>query len=146
MLKNKRYVVTNNTQNQPKIWSIDQCKHMRTYNAKTFEQVKKMLDDKYDLKPEQTPYPYSWFSVDLRLGCLTVHLDEDNWHKCVASDLATNVQLMMSQHHMDHGQAINFDIEEKQMNFGLNLVEQELLRYNDPLNFCKLESLQALLH
>ena len=32
------------------------------------------------------------------------------------------------------------------MNFGFNLVEQELLRYNDPLNFCKLESLQALLH
>ena len=51
----------------------------------------------------------------------------------------------MSQHHMDHGQAINFDIEEKQMNFGYNLVEQELLSYNEELLFCKQESLEELL-
>ena len=40
------------------------------------------MDEKYDLNASQTPYPYSWFSVDIKLGCLTIHLDEDNWHKC----------------------------------------------------------------
>ena len=31
--------------------------------------------------------PPSWFSCDIRLGSLTLHLDEDNWNKAaVAGD------------------------------------------------------------
>ena len=50
-----------------------------------------MIDEKYDLKADQTPYPYSWFTADIKLGCLTIHLDEDNWHKGVVSELLTNI-------------------------------------------------------
>jgi hypothetical protein len=25
--------------------------------------------------------PNSWFTCDIRVGSLTLHLDEDNWHK-----------------------------------------------------------------
>jgi len=46
-----------------------------------------MMNDKYDLSPEQTPYPYSWFSIDIKLGCLSIHLDEDNWFKCEVSNM-----------------------------------------------------------
>ena len=81
-----------------------------------------MMESKYDLGQDQTPYPYSWFSVDIKLGCLTIHLDEENWHKCVVSELQTNIQLMISMHLMDHGSTINYDIEEKQINLGLTLV------------------------
>jgi len=100
-----------------------------------------MMDERYDLNANQTPYPYSWFSVDIKLGCLTVHLDEDNWHKCVVSEMLTNIQLMLSRHLMDQGSSINYDIEEKQINLGLKLVEQELLKYHEDLNFYRQEAL-----
>ena len=44
MMKNKRYVVTDNSQGQPQIWSIDHAKLVKTYSAKNFEQVKKMME------------------------------------------------------------------------------------------------------
>ena len=49
MLKNKRYVITNNTQNTPQVWNIDECKLVKSYQSKTFNQVKAMMDSKYDL-------------------------------------------------------------------------------------------------
>lgn len=55
----------------------------------------------------------SWFSTDIKLGCLTIHLDEDNWNKCNVSEMMTNVELMISNHIMDQAQKINYDIEEK---------------------------------
>ena len=48
---------------------------------------------------------------------------------------------MLSMHNMDQGSSINYDIEEKQINLGLKLVEQELLRYHEDLNFYRQESL-----
>ena len=50
-----------------------------------------MVEQKYDLQADQTPYPYSWFSIDIKLGCLSVHLDEDTWQKCVVSEMQTNI-------------------------------------------------------
>ena len=101
--------------------------------------------EKYDLQPEQTPYPFSWFSVDVKLGCLSVHLDEDNWHKCQVSEMATNIELMISSHIMDQGQTINYDIEEKQINLGLNLVLQELLSYHEEMNNSEMKMIQQAL-
>lgn len=37
MLKNKRYVVTNNSLGTPQLWSIDQCKLVKSYQSKSFE-------------------------------------------------------------------------------------------------------------
>lgn len=82
MLKNKRYIITNNSQGLSQLWNIDQCKLIKSYQSKKFEQVKQMMDTRYDLKADQTPYPYGWFSIDIKLGCPTIHLDEDNWQKC----------------------------------------------------------------
>jgi hypothetical protein len=55
-----------------------------------------MMDDRYDLKPGDAAIPASWFSIDIKLGCLTIHLDEDAWSKCTVSELATNIKLMIS--------------------------------------------------
>lgn len=46
---------------------------------------------------------------------------------------------------MDHGSTINYDIEEKQINLGLTLVLQEIMKYTEDLNFCELESLKETL-
>jgi hypothetical protein len=96
-----------------------------------------MMEDKYDLQADQTPYPYSWFSVDIKLGCLTIHLDEDTWQKCTVSEMQTNIQLMISMPHMDKGSSINYDIEEKQINLGNNLISQEMTTYNDDFSQCE---------
>jgi len=36
-LKNKRYIVTNNSLDQPQLWSIDNCKLVKSYRGKNFE-------------------------------------------------------------------------------------------------------------
>ena len=105
-----------------------------------------MMDKKYDLQPHQTPYPFSWFSIDIKLGCLSIHLDEDNWHKCTVSEMETNVQLMISSHIMDQGSTINYDIEEKDINLGLNLIQSKLLSYNEELQLCEQEHIRQALH
>jgi len=95
------------------------------------------MDSRYDLQPHQTPYPYSWFSIDIKLGCLTIHLDEDNWHKCTVSQILTNCQLMMSSHIMDQGSKINYDIEEKQINLGQRLILQEFTQLAEEIKNCE---------
>jgi hypothetical protein len=36
MLKNKRYIITNNSQGLSQLWSIDQCKLIKSYQSKKF--------------------------------------------------------------------------------------------------------------
>lgn len=31
LLKNKRYIITNNTRNEPQVWCIDKCALVKTY-------------------------------------------------------------------------------------------------------------------
>lgn len=104
------------------------------------------MENKYDLKTDgNTPIPMSWFSIDIKLGCLQIHLDEENWNKCKVSELATNIQLMISMHHMDQGSIINYDVEEKETNLGIQLLLQELVKYNEDLNFIEIDSLEEVL-
>jgi len=105
-----------------------------------------MMENKYDLKPGDAAIPASWFSIDIKLGCLSIHLDEEAWSKCTVSELGTNIQLMISMHHMDQGSNINFDVEEKEINLGIQLFQQELYKYNEDLNFCEIEQLAEILH
>lgn len=37
ILKNKRYIITNNSINQPQLWNIDSCKLVKSYRGKNFE-------------------------------------------------------------------------------------------------------------
>jgi hypothetical protein len=140
MLKNKRYIITKNSHHLCQVWNVDEAKLVKTYQSKSFDQVVKMMDSRYDLQPNQTPYPYSWFAVDIKLGCLTIHLDEDNWSKCNVSEMMTNVELMMSSHIMDQGSKINYDIEEKQINLGRKLVYQMFTQLMKDLNLCEHET------
>lgn len=46
---------------------------------------------------------------------------------------------------MDQGSTINYDIEEKQITLGLNLMLQELIKFNDDIILCEQESLANIL-
>jgi hypothetical protein len=48
---------------------------------------------------------------------------------------------MISMPHMDKGSSINYDIEEKQINLGNNLISQEINTYNDDFSQCEQETL-----
>jgi len=52
---------------------------------------------------------------------------------------------MISMPHMDKGSSINYDIEEKQINLGNNLIQQEITSYNEDFSQCEQENLQDLL-
>jgi len=39
--------------------------------------------------------------------------------------------------HMDQGSTINFDVEEKQINLGKNLLLQEMTKFNDEFTNCE---------
>lgn len=62
-----------------------------------------------------------------------IHLSEDQWLKCVVSEMLTNIQIMISKHSMDKSQPIDFDIEERQINLGQELVVRHLKKYNPDL-------------
>jgi len=59
--------------------------------------------------------------------------------------METNVQLMISSHIMDQGTTINFDIEEKEINLGLNLILQQLMPLNDELQLVEQEQIREQL-
>ena len=59
ILKNKRYVVTNNVEGTAQLWAIDQGKLIKTYHSQSFSQVKAIMDLHYDVKPIE-PLK-SWF-------------------------------------------------------------------------------------
>ena len=59
--------------------------------------------------------------------------------------MQTNIQLMISMPHMDKGSSINYDIEEKQINLGNNLIQQEISSFNDDFSACEQENLRELL-
>ena len=49
---------------------------------------------------------------------------------------------MMSMHIMDQGSTINYDIEEKQINLGHNLLVTQMIGLNDDLNECEFEGIK----
>jgi len=44
---------------------------------------------------------------------------------------------MITMVHMDQGSTINFDVEEKQINLGKNLLLQEMTKFNDEFTNCE---------
>ena len=49
-------------------------------------------------------------------------------------------------HLMDHGTNIDVDIEEKQVNLGQTLIQQELFKYNEDFNQCEIDQVQDVLY
>lgn len=59
--------------------------------------------------------------------------------------METNIQLMISSHYMDQTQKFNFDIQERMVNLGLELVTKEMMDFNSDLILGFHETLREIL-
>jgi hypothetical protein len=70
LLKNKRYILTNNSEKKIHLWSLDSLSVVKQWTQKTFAQVQKVIADDFDIgaRQKQQTVPSSWFSIDIKLG------------------------------------------------------------------------------
>ncbi|CDW87994.1 UNKNOWN [Stylonychia lemnae] len=149
ILKNKRYILTNTSENDKvvNLWSLENGKIIKTWTQKTFQQVISIVSKQYDLnlttgsgssssfkKPDIIPQ--QWFSCDIKLGSVTIHLDEDNWLKGNVIDNETNVEKMLLERNSEAKTNDDSDFYEnrrdknrndqmqKALNLGFNLGEK----------------------
>ncbi|KAI9099092.1 hypothetical protein K1719_024859 [Acacia pycnantha] len=67
ILNNKRHVLTKDTAGSVKLWEITRGAVIEDYGKISFEEKKQELFEMVSIP--------TWFTVDTRLGCLSVHLD-----------------------------------------------------------------------
>ncbi|CAI0432372.1 unnamed protein product [Linum tenue] len=67
ILNNKRHVLTKDTAGSVKLWEITKGVIVEDYGKVAFDEKKEQLFEMVSIP--------SWFTVDTRLGCLSVHLD-----------------------------------------------------------------------
>jgi hypothetical protein len=67
-MNNKRYVLTNNCENEAQLWEMDTARCVTTFN-KSFKEAQKLLDETYDLvHSKENPLPQTWATCDIKLG------------------------------------------------------------------------------
>ncbi|CAN1196589.1 WD repeat-containing protein 48 [Linum perenne] len=76
ILNNKRHVLTKDTAGSVKLWEITKGVILEDYGKVPFDEKKEQLF-------EMVSVP-SWFNVDSRLGCLSVHLD---YPQCFSAEM-----------------------------------------------------------
>ncbi|KAG6521978.1 hypothetical protein ZIOFF_019112 [Zingiber officinale] len=69
ILNSRRHILTKDTSGSVKLWEITNGLVIEDYGKVSFEKKKKELFEKF-----QASIP-AWFTVDNRLGCLSIHLD-----------------------------------------------------------------------
>ncbi|KAM7277781.1 hypothetical protein ACFE04_004915 [Oxalis oulophora] len=67
VLNNKRHILTKDTNGSVKLWEISRGIVVEDYGKVSFEEKKEKLFDMISIP--------SWFTVDIRHGCLSIHLD-----------------------------------------------------------------------
>lgn len=82
IMNNKRFVLTKDSSNAIQLWQLDTCKCIHTFNQ-SWDAAKKLLSESYDLTSDKAKIPSSWMNVDIRLGSLTINMEENYWNKAV---------------------------------------------------------------
>jgi hypothetical protein len=72
ILNDKRYIVTKDTDDIVCVWDVLQAKKLESLGKENYESVIKMRQRIINVP--------NWFTVDLKLGMLTITLDETEWH------------------------------------------------------------------
>lgn len=91
-----------------------------------------MLTSVYDIShSKERPLPQTWASVDIKLGSLTVHLDDDKWHKGEADSIQVDVlgamKTLGNKNTEDYIR--NITQEGEKINLGQTLLESQLMIY-----------------
>ena len=92
IMNNKRFVLTVNEDKVVQLWKLDDLNMVKTYPAGSdFNTVKQDLSQ-HDMQHSQaSPLPQTWMQIDIKLGCLTMHLEDSNWLKGMVDDIKSNV-------------------------------------------------------
>ncbi|KAF3335023.1 WD repeat-containing protein 48-like isoform X1 [Carex littledalei] len=83
ILNNRRHVLTKDTAGSVKLWDITKGVVIEDYGKVTFEEKKEELFERVSIP--------AWFTMDTRMGCLSVHLDMP---QCFSAEMyATDLNL-----------------------------------------------------
>ena len=62
------------------LWQAETGNCVKEFPSQKFASVRDHLSDVYDMKhSKENPLPGSWMSVDIRLGSLTVHMEDQSF-------------------------------------------------------------------
>ena len=82
IMNNKRFVLTVDERGLVQLWQAETGNCVKEFPNQKFSSVKAHLSDLYDMKhSKESPLPGTWMSVDIKLGSLTIHMEDTNWAK-----------------------------------------------------------------
>ena len=124
ILNDKRYIITKDSDDSVCIWDVLQARRLETLGNVNFEQAIKQRQRFISIP--------NWFTVDLKLGVLTITLDENEW-----SSAWVNFR-DMDLNHVRQTQSI--DLNEAKVNYGCifleSLFKNCLFIYPIPVSIC----------
>lgn len=95
-MANKRFVLTVDEVGLVQLWQLDTLECAMTFPNEPFNRVKERLNQ-FDMRHSpQTPLPQSWMTCDIRLGSLTLNLEDRSWNKGMVDDNRSNVVALMT--------------------------------------------------
>ncbi len=107
ILNDKRYIVTKDTDDNVSVWDVLQARKLESLGRENYENAIKVRQ-RFISVP-------NWFTVDLKLGVVTVNLDENEWQSAWINfkDMDSN--------HVRQSQYI--DLSEAKVNYGFIFLE-----------------------
>lgn len=104
IMNNKRFALTVNEKKTVQLWKLDDLEMVKEYPAGSdFNQVKEELRQHDMQHSKEQPLPQTWMSLDIKLGCLTLHMEDTNWLKGVVDDKKSNITRKIGGLIMDGG-------------------------------------------
>jgi hypothetical protein len=107
ILNDKRYIVTKDSDENVCVWDVLQAKKCESLGKENFENVVKVRQRLLSVP--------NWFTVDLKLGVLTITLDENEWNSAWV-----NFKDMDSNHVR---QTQNLELSDAKVNYGYVFLE-----------------------
>lgn len=107
ILNDKRYIVTKDTDENVCVWDVLQARKTESLGKENYENAIKIRQRFISIP--------NWFTVDLKLGVLTINLDESDWHSAWINfrDMDSN-HVRQTQH---------IDLSDAKVNYGCIFLE-----------------------
>lgn len=100
------------------MWQLDNLKLVKTFDGQRFNDVKEMLRSYDMVHSRQNPLPQGWMQLDIRLGNLSLTMEESNFMKAeVDADQSNAVKRMEEVKSDEDDQG-----DKKRINLGQDLV------------------------
>jgi WD repeat-containing protein 48 len=107
ILNDKRYIVTKDSDDNVCVWDVLQARKTETLGKENYENAIKIRQRFISIP--------NWFTVDLKLGVLTINLDENDWQSAWINFKD------MDHNHVRHTQ--NCDLSDAKVNYGCIFLE-----------------------